>query len=103
MTDPRSSFMQLFSRGATLGEVATRYGLNAEEMGEALNRAKLMKDQRKRIRQRQAQLRPAYKEVRPGVIQTPQGKLWCDQCDRGVLPAEAKACRSQFCKAKEAA
>jgi len=28
--------------------------------------------------------------------------VWCAQCDKLVLPAEVAACRSDFCKAKDA-
>lgn len=33
-------------------------------------------------------------------VVTPQRKSWCSQCERRVLPAEAAACRSQFCKVR---
>lgn len=30
----------------------------------------------------------------------PGAKTWCEQCDRGVMMSEAKACTSKFCKVK---
>jgi hypothetical protein len=37
---------------------------------------------------------PPLPKLKPGV--------WCAQCDKLVLPAEVAACRSDFCKAKDA-
>lgn len=47
---------------------------------------------------------PPVASSAPVVAVTPKaGGGWCDQCDRKVTSWEAAACRSPFCKVKEAA
>lgn len=47
---------------------------------------------------------PAFDKARPVAARVDsQERRWCTQCERNVLVAEARACGSPFCKAKEQA
>jgi lambda repressor-like predicted transcriptional regulator len=89
--DARSEFARLFRRGASLQEAAIFFGLSAEEMGLALNRACLAK-----------QMDQAIARAEPYVAPAPT-KVWCGQCELLVSGHDAERCGSDFCKARPAA
>lgn len=119
-------YLALCSRNATLREVADFFGLTVTEMFEPLQHARICKAATKKqehskrskwtpdLRARHLQqMRDRFNDKRenagrrqPAVLDpadlTPQGRIWCAQCEKphGVTKEQAKACSSRFCKAR---
>ena len=95
MTDHRAEFMRLWTRNATIPQVASLYGLTANEMGLALHYARLSKVISNAARK-------PLTVAPPAPFSQPTDKVWCGQCDSLVPRASVAACASPWCKAKEA-
>ena len=99
MAGPKPNFerqaeaVRLYDQGWTLQKIANHFGISKSAAFSSLVRAGHSSNNK----------RPERRKLEACESTTQAPKVFCGQCDRLVLVAEATSCRSQWCKAKEAA
>lgn len=103
MSDPSAEFHRLYRANARPSSIASYYGLTADEMGRALHYARIAKVMKLAEEKRQKQADLAKRLAAASALPAAPNRIWCVQCERRVSPDSARACSSQFCKARAVA